>query len=125
MADANAVPILDFSVLSDDPRPADPKPGVIETVWKFEGEVGGEWQRGEELGEVRIQESANKRFTADFTFDNDPVTVTVTGPVPHTGGRPWKGKAKAKAKSHGREKDKSDGREKDVPIESRNPKKWG
>lgn len=120
MADANAVPILDFSVLSDNPRPADPKPGVIETVWRFEGEVDGKWQPGEELGKVRIHEPGNKRFEAHFTFNKGPDKyrpVTVTGEVPYTDQRPWEGKGRARAKS--------DGREKDVDIEGRNPKKWG
>jgi hypothetical protein len=120
MADASAVPILDFSVLSDNTRPADPRPGFIETVWRFEGEADGTWQPGEELGEVHIHETGKKRFVAHFTFDK--VTdryrpVTVKGDVPSTDGRSWVGKGRARAAS--------DGREKDVVVESRNPKKWG
>jgi hypothetical protein len=120
MADTKAVPILDFAVLSDDPRPADPRPGVIETVWRFQGEVDGRWQPGEELGEVHIHEPRNKQFVAEFTFDKGPDRyrpVHVKGDVPYTGGRAWEGKGRAKAKS--------DGREEPVDIESRNPKKWG
>jgi hypothetical protein len=120
MADENPVPILDFPVISDEGRPADPKPGVIEKVWRFGGEVDGQWQRGERLGEVRIEEPGDRQFVAHFTFDEGTVKyrpVTVTGAVPQEDGRPWVGTGRAKAQS--------DGREQDVDIEGRNPKKWG
>lgn len=106
-------PIFDFPVLSDEARSADPKPGVIETVWRFEDD----WERGEELGEVHITEPGGKQFKAQFTFTNSSRPVTVTGDIPETDGRPWVGRGRGKAKS--------DAREKEIDIEGRNPKKWG
>jgi hypothetical protein len=110
------LPIFDFPVVSNDDAPKDPKPGDKwkEQVWK-EDPPPGSWNRGEPLGEIEVQalgppESPN--FHAEFPAgDDDPIKID--GKVPG----PWQGKGTAKAKGKGREKN--------IPIEFKNPKRWG
>lgn len=113
MPEGSRQPIFDFPVLSDGRQDTKNPNEWEETVWRFEGD----WERGEEIGKVLISELGGKMFKAHFTFtDRDYHPVTVTGAIPETDGRPWVGKGKARAIS--------DGRERDIDVECRNPKKW-
>ena len=114
-------PIFDFPVVSNDDAPKEPKPPDewTETVWK-EDPPPESWKRGKRLGTVEIQAlggtPGSPRFKATFTFDDHPDQKTeVEGAVP--GGDRWVGKGRAKARGPKPEKD--------VPIEFKNPKRWG
>lgn len=114
-------PIFDFRVISDEDAagdtPPDRGPGAEwdETVYM----PNGEWGHGEEMGTVRIRVTGDPeapRFVAQFAFTTaGHRPTTVTGDVP--GGKGWRGTGTAKAKRGEREKD--------VPIEFKNPKGWG
>ena len=122
--ESGRVPIFDFPVLSDERvyagRPlAEAGPGqrVVsdEKVWEFVGD----WERGDELGSVSIEEVPTTRpgrirFTATFDFgDNDPIVVT--GFVPGNGS--WAGRGRGAANGGGKQGA--------VDLEGRNPKRWG
>jgi len=118
------VPIFDFAVLSDErvdagrslaeAGPGEPVFGD-EAVWTFVGD----WERGEELGSVTIQEIPTTRpgrteFCATFDFDDhDPIVVT--GFVPGNGS--WVGRGRGAA--HGGNRHGA------IDVEGRNPKRWG
>jgi hypothetical protein len=109
------VPIYDYPVLSDD-GPKTPGPGDewTEKVWVFVGD----WEKGDELGEVTItyvRGGGPPQFEATFSLSGFE-TIVVSGSVP--GGKRWVGVGRAKAVGGGRpDKD-------DVAIEFRNPKRW-
>jgi hypothetical protein len=108
------VPIFDYPVLSDDGTKA-PRPGAewSEKVWVFLGD----WQKGDELGEVTIKYvrgGGPPQFEARFSLSGFEAIV-VSGSVP--GGERWAGVGRAKAVGAGRP-------DKDVTIEFRNPKRW-
>jgi hypothetical protein len=123
------VPIFDYPVLSDDrveagTSLADAQPGervlCDETVYVFVDD----WQKGEVIGSVTIEETPTTRpgktlFTATFDFGGDDVVV-VSGFVPGSGSWVGTGKAGAEGKTG-----KFKGRRGEVPIEGRNPKSWG
>ena len=118
------LPIFDHPVLSDEPvyaarSLAEAGPGELafgdETVWRFEDD----WARGEVLGSVTIEYRPTTRpgqtlFHATFRFTQHGLFV-VTGFVPGDG--TWVGVGQGLA--HG------GGRVGNVPIEGRNPKRWG
>jgi hypothetical protein len=119
-ADAQGqMPIFDYPVVSDGGPKEPPKPGDKwdETVWKEE--PPGSWEHGDQsIGTVGVQAkgpAGSPRFEADFTFTKPPSSVQVDGDVP--GGDGWQGPGRGRAR--GPKPDK------DVPIEFRNPKRWG
>ena len=114
MPDQTEQPIFDYAVLSDGGEASKEQGGSTETVWRF---VSWDPPFGNAIGEVRITAPSDRRFVAHFTFTNGSRPVTVQGDIPETDGRRWVGRGRARAKD--------DGREEDIDIEFRNPKKWG
>jgi len=118
------VPVFDFPVLSDERvsagrtlAEAGPGQRVLsdEKVW----ELVGDWERGEELGWVTIEETPSNRpgrtlYRATFDF-GDPAPVIVTGFVPGNG--TWVGGGNGTANGRGKHGT--------VKVEGRNPKRWG
>ena len=113
MPDGSEQPIFDFAVLSVEREGYEGPSDWTETVYRF---TSWDPPYGDPIGQVRITEPGGKRFVARFTFQGSR-PVTVTGEVPETDGTRWVGRGRAQAKD--------DGREKDIEVESRNPKKWG
>ena len=125
MEEQAQVPIFDFPVLSDERQNvgrnlAEAEPGQRvfgdERVWRLEGD----WERGEELGSVTIEEIRTTRagrvlFRAVFDLDDQIGPILVTGFLP-SGGK-WDGATRGAA--HGR------GRQGNINVEGRNPKRWG
>lgn len=123
-ADAqDRLPIFDDHVISDG-GPKEPKPGDTwdEPVWKEEP-PDGNWGHGDRtIGTVKIRAkgpAGNPEFDADFTFTDPPCRIKVDGKVP--GRDTWQGKGKAKAKG---QVGPCEGREAEIEIEFRNPKRW-
>ncbi len=118
------IPIYDFPVLSDERvssgrtlEEAGPGQRVFsdEKVW----ELTGDWERGEELGAVTIEETPTNRpgrtlFRATFDLHGHP-PIIVTGFVPGDG--TWVGEGNGTA--HGK------GQQRTVKVAGRNPKSWG
>ena len=118
-------PIFDYPVLSDERENAgrslaDAGPGQRvfgdEKVWRFEGD----WERGEKLGSVTIEEIPTTQggrvlFRATFRFDKGGGPIVVTGFVPGDGS--WVGKTRGAA--HGQN------HQAEIDVEGRNPKRWG
>jgi hypothetical protein len=122
--EGEGVPIFDFPVLSDERvdagrslAEAGPGEPVFsdETAWRFVGD----WERGEELGSVSIEEIPTTRpgrtqFRAMFDFHEYP-PVVVMGYVPGDG--TWMGVGRGAAQGGNRNGT--------VEVEGRNPKRWG
>ena len=111
------LPIFDFPVISEAEEGSRSGGPGDETVWK--ADPPPKWNKGDKLGEVKIKEepsgSGDKKFQADFKFDNPKYkAVKVRGDVPPG----WEGTGEATAESEGRDP-------KIVPIEFKNPKRWG
>jgi hypothetical protein len=119
------LPIFDYDVISEggpkNREPGEkPKPGDRweESVFNENPPVGS-WRHGDTIvGTVEIHAKGpeeDPRFDAAFTFTAPPCSIRVDDEkVP--GGKDWKGKRTVKARGEGREAD--------VEIEFRNPKRW-
>lgn len=112
-----ATPIFDFPVLSF--GPVDLGPGqrsYKDSVW--EETPAESWKPGEWLGEVEIHEGPKdggaKTFVARFRF-NDGTNIAVTGDLP--GEQNWIGPGTGWALGAGNSRE--------IPVEGRNPKRWG
>ena len=114
MPDETPQPIFDYPVISDGSEGSKGQGGSTETVWRFES-----WDPpyGDPIGGVRITETGSDGFVAHFTFTDSSRPITVQGDIPETDGRKGAGSGRARAKD--------DGREEEIDIEFRNPKKWG
>jgi len=111
-------------VLSDEPEAAGPSldhagPGDLVVHDEREWVFVADWERGDELGWVTIEETVTTRpghrpFRATFDLEGyDPIEVT--GVVPGDG--TWVGRGRGS----GRGGDRTGA----VAIEGRNPKSWG
>ena len=123
------VPILDYPVISDDRESAGASLAEIEPGQRILSDekvyaTDDEWSKLDHIGDVTIQETRSTRpgkilFTALFDF-GERGTIEVSGLVPGEG--TWNGRGQA---ASGRGTVDFAGRSGPVPIEGRNPKRWG
>ena len=111
-------PVFDFPVISEG-GPKKPKKDEEwkEKVWKEDPPVGSRKHTGQSIGEVEMKalgEESDPSFEAKFRCGGYE-DVDVEGKVP--GGPEWHGTGNGRAK--GPKPDK------EVPIEFKNPKRWG
>jgi hypothetical protein len=124
-----SVPIFNFPVLSDDRESAGGSLAEIQPGERLLSDekvytTDDDWSKLEYIGDVTIQETRSTRpgkilFTALFDF-REMGTVEVSGLVPGNGN--WNDKGQA---GSGRGTGDFTGKRGPVPIEGRNPKRWG